>query len=104
MIALGANGDTHDEALKVRALATERGWRRVLLVTSANHLRRASATFRAQGFEVISAPCNFLTNVSTEPGPSGLLVPRYDGFVKAAIYLHEQAGWWMYRRRGWITE
>src|SRR5437763_1587374 len=57
---LGANEDTHDEALKVRVLATERGWHRVLLVTSANHMRRASGVFRAQGLEVIPVPCNFL--------------------------------------------
>jgi uncharacterized SAM-binding protein YcdF (DUF218 family) len=104
MIPLGANGDTHDEALKVRALATERGWRRVLLVTSANHLRRATATFRATGLEAVPVPCNFLTNVSTAPAPPGIGVPRHDGFVKMAIWLHEQAGWHMYRRRGWITE
>ena len=28
----------------------------------------------------------------------------YDGFWKTAIWLHEQAGWFMYRRRGWIAE
>jgi uncharacterized SAM-binding protein YcdF (DUF218 family) len=104
MIPLAANRDTHDEALKVRALATEHGWRRVLLVTSANHMRRASATFRAQGFEVIPVPCNFLTTISTAPAPPGVHVPGYDGFWKTAIWLHEQAGWFIYRRRGWVTE
>ena len=104
MIPLGANADTHDEALKVRALAAERGWRRVLLVTSANHMRRASATFRVQGLEVIPVPCNFLTNISTAPAPPGVHVPGYDGFWKTAIWLHEQAGWLIYRRRGWVTE
>jgi uncharacterized SAM-binding protein YcdF (DUF218 family) len=102
MIPLGANEDTHDEALKVRALAGERGWHRVLLVTSANHMRRASAVFRTQGLEVIPVPCNFLTTVATAPPPPGVSVPRYDGFAKVAIWLHEQIGWWEYRRRGWI--
>ena len=104
MIPLASNADTHDEALKVRALATEHGWKRILLVTSANHQRRASATFRAQGLEVIPVPCNFLTNISTAPGEAGLSVPRYDGFIKMATWLHEEIGWLMYRRRGWITE
>jgi uncharacterized SAM-binding protein YcdF (DUF218 family) len=104
MVPLGASGDTHDEAVAVRALATERGWRRILLVTSANHQRRASATFRAQGLEVISAPCNFFSGLSTPAGPSGLSVPRYDGFVLMSAWWHEQVGWFMYRRRGWITE
>jgi len=104
VIPLGANEDTHDEALKVHALAAERGWHRVLLVTSANHMRRASAVFRAQGLEVIPVPCNFLTTIATAPPPPGWNVPRYDGFEKIAIWLHEQIGWWTYRHRGWITD
>ena len=102
VIPLGANEDTHDEALKVRALATEHGWHRVLLVTSANHMRRASAVFRAQGLEVIPVPCNFLTTVATAPPPPGFAVPRYDGFMKVSTWLHEEIGWWTYWHRGWI--
>jgi uncharacterized SAM-binding protein YcdF (DUF218 family) len=104
MISLGFNRDTHDEALHARAVANRRGWNRILLVTSANHMRRAAAVFRRQGFEVIPAPCNFLTSLSTAPGdsPAFISVPRHDGFVKASIWLHEQAGWWIYRARGWI--
>jgi uncharacterized SAM-binding protein YcdF (DUF218 family) len=102
MIPLGFNRDTHDEALHARAVADAHGWNRILLVTSGNHMRRAAAVFRRQGFEVIPAPCNFLTALSTAPGPFLISVPRYDGFVKAAIWLHERAGWWIYRKRGWI--
>ena len=102
VIPLGANEDTHDEALKVGALAAKRGWHRVLLVTSASHMRRASAVFRTQGLEVIPVPCNFLTTVATAPPPAGITVPRYDGFVKMSIWLHEEVGWWTYRYRGWI--
>jgi uncharacterized SAM-binding protein YcdF (DUF218 family) len=104
MIPLASNADTYGEAQRVHTLATERGWHRILLVTSANHQRRASATFRAQGLEVISVPCNFFTTVSTAPSPPGFGVPRHDGFVKMATWLHEEVGWFMYRRRGWITE
>ncbi|EDY21994.1 protein of unknown function DUF218 [Chthoniobacter flavus Ellin428] len=103
MIPLGENQDTHDEALKTAALAKEHGWHRVLLVTSASHMRRASGVLRAQGLEVIPVPCNFLTTVATAPPPPGLSVPRYDGFVKIAIWLHEEIGWYTYRHRGWIN-
>jgi uncharacterized SAM-binding protein YcdF (DUF218 family) len=102
MIPLDFNGDTHDEALHARAVANAHGWNRILLVTSANHMRRAAAVFRRQGFDVIPVPCNFLTTLSTAPGPFLVSVPRYDGFVKVAIWLHEEAGWWIYRKRGWI--
>ena len=104
MIPLGGNQDTHDEAVKVRALAAEHGWKGVLLVTSANHMRRASAVFRAQGLEVVPAPCNFFTTVSTAAPGRGWSVPRYQGFLKMATWLHEEIGYFMYRRRGWITD
>jgi len=106
MIPMSYSDDTYGEACKVRALATEHGWHRILLVTSANHQRRASATFRAQGLDVISVPCNFLTGVGNpvEAGGPQLSVPRFDGFVKMATWLHEEAGWAMYRRRGWIKD
>ncbi len=104
MIPLGGNADTHEEALKVRALAAGRGWKRVLLVTSANHMRRAAATFRHMGIEVVPVPCNFLTSVGTGETPFVPSVPGADGFLKMSVWLHEEVGWLMYWRRGWLTE
>jgi len=103
MIPLGKNRDTHDEALKVRALAAERGWKRILLVTSANHMRRAAKTFEHLGLEVTAAPCNFLTSVATDPVPFSPGIPGNDGFVKMNVWLHEEIGWLMYWRRGWLA-
>lgn len=49
--------NTADEARSVAALARERGWRRVIVVSSKYHLRRAGYAFRreldATGVEVI---------------------------------------------------
>ena len=103
MIPLGGNADTHDEATDVRALATERGWHRVLLVTSANHMRRAAATVRHMGVEVVPVPCNFLTSVGTGETPFVPGVPGSDGFVKMGVWLHEEIGWLVYWRRGWLA-
>lgn len=47
---------TRDEAARVGAYARERGWRRVLIVTSPWHARRTQALFRAQGVEAVSVP------------------------------------------------
>jgi uncharacterized SAM-binding protein YcdF (DUF218 family) len=96
--------DTHDEALGVRALAMARGWHRILLVTSAYHLRRAAGLFHTQGLEVEPVPCNFLTNISTlhSPGSGWFGVPAWEGCLKAGVWLHEEIGWIEYRRRGWI--
>ena len=74
----------------------------MLLVTSANHMRRATATFRTVGIEVIPAPCNFMSSLSHAPTFGWPGVPRAGGFFKAATWLHEKIGWLEYRRRGWI--
>lgn len=47
---------TRDEAQRVSVLARERGWRRVLLVTSPSHSRRAAALFARYGVPVVSVP------------------------------------------------
>jgi uncharacterized SAM-binding protein YcdF (DUF218 family) len=102
IVALPRCEDTHDEALRIRTLFHDRGWSRVLLVTSANHMRRAEATFRAAGVAVTPAPCNFLSQVSLGESPGGFSVPRAGGFMKFGVWLHEQVGWWMYSWRGWL--
>jgi uncharacterized SAM-binding protein YcdF (DUF218 family) len=102
VISLGACSDTHDEAVRVRGLADKRGWKRVLLVTSAFHLRRAVATFQHLGLEVVPAPCNFLTVMSPEAEPPIFGLPTTLGFLFTSTWLHEEIGWLEYRRRGWI--
>jgi uncharacterized SAM-binding protein YcdF (DUF218 family) len=102
VISLGACENTHDEAQKVAKLCQERGWKQVVLVTSAYHLPRAAACFRTEGVATTCVPCDFKTSVSLEGKPGFTLVPRYQGFLKASIYVREQIGWIVYRWRGWI--
>lgn len=47
---------TRDEVARVRELARQLGWRRVLVVTTPSHSRRALGLFRAQGVEAVSVP------------------------------------------------
>ncbi|MEY4198386.1 MAG: hypothetical protein RLZZ265_126 [Verrucomicrobiota bacterium] len=104
VISLGGCKNTRHEAEKVAKLAQERGWKRILLVTSATHLRRATAVFRTTtGLEIIPVPSAFVTSASIVTLPSLDLVPRSHGFAKLDAYLHEQIGWLVYRRRGWIS-
>lgn len=104
VISLGGCKHTRHEAEKVAKLAQERGWKRILLVTSANHMKRAAGVFRTTTkLEVIPAPCAFLTSVSIVTTDSLDLIPRSQGWGKLEIFLHEQIGWWVYRWRGWIS-
>jgi uncharacterized SAM-binding protein YcdF (DUF218 family) len=95
---------THDEAVKTRRVMEKQGWRTILLVTSASHLPRATATFRSAGLEVTPVPCNFLTDVSRARAQSKFSVPSTAGLEQISTWLHEIAGWHYYRMKGWITE
>jgi len=104
IVTLGRSKDTHDEALKVRAIVAERNWTGVLLVTSASHMRRAEAVFRTAGINVTAAPCDFRTGLSSRRDQSVLSIPSHGGFELFSTWLHEQVGWRMYLRRGWIND
>lgn len=103
VFSLGECLDTHDEAVRLRRLAAGHGWKRILLVTSAVHQRRALAVFRHEGLDVIPAPCNFLTAMSPAAEPPSFGVPNSLGFILISTWLHEEIGWLEYWRRGWLS-
>lgn len=103
VIALPPCVNTRDEAAATRDLATERNWRRVFLVTSASHMRRAAGVFRSHGVEIVEIPCAFQTDVSLLGTDTWFVIPRVGKFVMLTDYLHEIIGWRYYRLRGWIN-
>lgn len=82
---------TRDEAARVRDLARAGGWRRVLLVTTPSHSRRAQAIFRAQGVDAVSVPAPEIRFDETLNTPLdrlwALRVLSYEGLsrLKAAV-------------------
>ncbi|MPY66177.1 YdcF family protein [Deinococcus sp. SDU3-2] len=82
---------TRDEAARVRALAHERGWRRVLVVTSPSHSRRATRLVASGGVEAVSVPAGETRFDMTLPLPfdrlAALRVVLYEGLsrVKAGV-------------------
>ncbi len=96
--------NTRDEAAALANLMKERGWKSVLLVTSAWHMRRSEAVFRTAGVSVTPVACDF----SAYPIGEGRLlnawpiVPTPGKLHDFAVYCHEIIGWWYYRARGWI--
>jgi len=99
---LGLCANTHDEALRFKELSTQRGWRKVILVTSALHMPRSIAVFAAQGITVKPVACDFqaygVPSVQGDFSP----FPRQGRFRVLSRYLHEKIGWWVYRARGWV--
>ena len=102
IVSLGAAADTHDEALRLVPLAKDRGWKKILLVTSAGHMRRAASVYRAAGFAVVPAPCSFIVAGNAAPPSFRIGIPSWHGFERFSIWLHEYAGWKIYKRRGWL--
>lgn len=98
---LGDCRNTRDEAVATATLAREQGWKRVILVTSASHMRRAEAVFRKAGLEVVPAPCDFEA-LSRVEEPAEFRLPSIDGFGWLGAWMHENLGMWGYRLRGWI--
>lgn len=93
---VGPTGDTHDEALAVERLARARGWKRIAVVTSPLHTRRACATFEATGLSVMCRPSrseDYSLNPRRAPG---------DRLAAFRDWLYEVVGMRVYRSRGWL--
>lgn len=99
---------TAEEAAQIGALGRQRGWRRILLVTSGFHMQRSLATFRTRsGLEVIPVSCDFQLPArgsygSPSPGSLALdLLPEANALALSTMALKEHLGLSVYRLRGW---
>lgn len=101
VLVIGINANTHDEAMHTKALCAEHHWQRVIIVTSAFHMRRAAAVFRTAGVPVVGVACDYQTSCNEKIAEINL-IPRNEGFQQLGLYLHEIYGWLYYRLRGWI--
>lgn len=98
---------TAEEARDIGGLARERGWRRVLLVTSATHMPRALATFqRLSGLGVIPVATDFQLpsrrNWGRSTAASRLrdLLPDAECLYLSTLALKEHLGLASYRLLG----
>lgn len=96
ILTVGPIGNTHDEAVAVAALFRERGFSRLLAVTSPTHTRRAAAALEKQGVRVVCVPAIETTfDLERLDRPDD----RREAF---GPIVHERVGLFVYRRRGWI--
>lgn len=100
--------NTADEARALDRLARSRGWRSVLLVTSASHLPRSVATFRRlTKLRIIPVGCDYqlpARDAFGSPTPSSALIdllPHADALALTSLAMKESLGQWAYRQRGW---
>src|SRR3990170_5012156 len=83
-----------------KALKKDFRGKRIILVTSAFHMKRASAMFKAQGLDVIPAPAGY---TSEQRGFSPFtLIPTAAHMRTSAMALHEYLSFLWYKGRGGI--
>ena len=73
----------------------------ILLVTSANHMRRALAVFTAQGFVVTAAATDHQLPLLVGPLPGWL--PTHDRLARSTRAIHEWVGYWVYTWLGYLS-
>jgi uncharacterized SAM-binding protein YcdF (DUF218 family) len=101
--------NTAEEAMAMRAIARQRGWRSLLLVTSATHLPRATATFRhLTDLRIVPVACDFQLAARNQSGQATAeslvldLLPNAGSLASTTSSLKELLGLTVYRLRGWL--
>jgi uncharacterized SAM-binding protein YcdF (DUF218 family) len=96
LLTIGPNGNTRDEVLSLARICRERGWSRVIVVTSPYHSRRACAAVEHEGLSVVCSP-----SAETRYDLQGLV--RSDERRRAfANAIHERIGLVLYWWKGWL--
>ena len=100
VVSLGPVKTTRDEALAAGELVRKRGWKKVLLVTSAFHMRRALATFTKEAVPVHPVACDFKFLRGDETTQKWHWAPSEEDLFQLGLWWHEQVGWFVYRLLG----
>ncbi len=91
--------NTRDNAVASARVAKERGWKSVLIITSAFHMDRALGCYRAVGLEVDALPVDWRAYDSRRF--SAGLLPRADALAQSTQALRELSGRLIYRIQGY---
>ena len=94
--------NTRENAVESARVARERGWKSILVVTSAFHMERALGCFRAVGLEVDALPVDQRGyDPARLSGSWQSWLPRVGNLAQSTHALHEMAGRVIYRVRGY---
>jgi len=89
--------NTRENAIETARVAAGRGWHRLLVVTSALHMPRAMACFRAVGLEPDALPVDRRAG----DGRGASWLPRAASLARSTDVLRELAGRVVYRLAGY---
>ncbi len=94
-----ASRNTHENAVESARIVRERGWTRLVLVTSALHMPRAAGCFKKSGLAFDTMSVDFRSG--TPPDATERLLPRAGSLATTTDVLRELAGRVVYRMRGY---
>ena len=91
---------TRDHARLIGPILEARGVRRFVLVTSSPHMRRALASFRAQGLD----PVPSVSRLRSEHAPStAWWLPNHESLTLSDLAVYGYASWLYYWWNGWLA-
>jgi len=93
--------NTRENALKSRGILAQHGVKSALLVTSAFHMPRAAATFKAAGIEAVPLPTDFTFVEYNQPVLLDWLPSAY-ALAGTTRAVREHLGILVYGLRGWL--
>jgi uncharacterized SAM-binding protein YcdF (DUF218 family) len=92
--------NTRQNGLNAVAIMQDKDIKKILLSTSAYHMRRAQAVFEKLGIEVVPAATDYQV---LEPDPSILdWLPNAEALMMTTLGIKEYLGWSVYKFRGWV--
>jgi uncharacterized SAM-binding protein YcdF (DUF218 family) len=101
IIAESASRNTYENAVFSKQLLAEHGLRRVLLVTSVLHMRRALATFQSAGIDAVPAATDYTVTYRDWRTVIDFL-PDARALSHTTDAIREYVGYAYYRWKGWI--
>lgn len=96
-----ASRTTQEHVSNVAELLDANRLETFLLVTSAIHMRRAEAVFRAGGLDPVPVATDFNSRNDTRLSVWHF-IPNVNSLSKTTSVFHEYLGYWFYLLRGWV--
>jgi uncharacterized SAM-binding protein YcdF (DUF218 family) len=97
-----ASRNTHENAIYSERIVRERGFAKLVLVTSAAHMKRAAGCFYAAGLRFDTLPVDFH---AYDPARfSSGIIPRTDALNASTGALHEYLGRLVYGIQGYTAD
>jgi uncharacterized SAM-binding protein YcdF (DUF218 family) len=95
----GRSRNTRENAVESARIVAERGWKRLLLVTSAAHMPRALGCFRQAGLRPDTLPVDYRVGLRW-----GGVMPRAKALSQSTDAIRELAGRLVYRVMGYTAD